>query len=181
MLKKVYSSNSLSKVNYNAKVIDIIVEFNEFNDFNYALVAAVKLKDPTTAVENLLPPDMKKAYEDFLTNVEQIIEDDYGFKIVNRRQSGRSYAYYIEFLAPGTIAGEFDVWKVRIRIADHVEKGGTSFNFNLKYKTFFRSITIGDGLEFNSYIEAIVAINRIVEGIANNDFDALNVRYESKL
>ena len=180
MLKKVYSSNSLSKINYNAKVIDIIVEFNEFNDFNYALVASVKLKDPTTAVENLLPPDMKKAYEDFLTNVEQIIEDDYGFKIVNRRQSGRSYAYYIEFLAPGTIAGEFDIWKVRIRIADHVEKGGVNYSVHYKNKTVFRSFTIGDGLEFNNYIEAIIGISKIIEGISRNNFDVLDVKYESK-
>lgn len=185
MKKVVYSSSKdYSVVNPATKTIDIMdimIVFNEeaYPTVDFDQVAAAKVIDPSISESDKLTTEAKKIHEDYITNIEDMIQFDYGFKILSSKQSGKSYAWYIEFEAPGDVQGQSAVWKVRIRIADHPPKDGKDVSVSFKNKSIFKSITIGENYEIKSAFEALGAIDKILEGISNNNFDVLFAPYSS--
>lgn len=181
MKKIVYSSKDYSGVNLATKTIDILVEFNEaaYPDIDFSQVAAAKIVDPSISDKDKLTEAAKKIYGDYISNIENMIQYDYGFRILTSKQSGKSYAWCIEFEAPGDVQGQSAIWKVRIRIADHPPKGGKDVSVSFKNKSIFKSITIGENYQIKSAFEALGVIDKILEGISNNNFDVLFAPYSA--
>ena len=168
MYRYVKSNKSTKEIRY----IDITVMFDSENQADN--VAAVNLVHPQNIKKRKRWNDTQIAfYSSFIDNVIDIVQTQ--FTILEQGQSTKSYSYYITFDATDTIQ-----YKVRFRIADHVQKPNTDkppAQISDGRKMLFRNIVIGQNKEFTSYIQVIQAITKICDGIAEGDADVMFVDY----
>ena len=168
MFRYVKSNKNKKEVRY----IDITVVFDSENISNN--IAAVNIVHPQNIKRRKRWNDAQIAfYSGFIDNVIEIIRTQ--FTIIEQGQSTKSYSYYLTFDATDTIQ-----YKVRFRIADHIQKPNTDkppTQISDGRKMLFRNIVIGQNKEFTSYVQAIQAITKICDGIAEGDADVMFVDY----
>lgn len=157
------------------KYIDILIEFTE-ESYRYGIVA-ITIVDPKNIKKKFkLTSEQKTTYISFLESVKSILKaNNFQFKDY---QSTKSYAYYFDLQINAD-----ELWTVRIRIADHEPKGVMDEDImvhkNQSEYFIIRHITIGENLEFKSYIQALSALRKICSELAKGDLHVLEKSYRN--
>lgn len=166
------------------RTIDIVVEFDPVESIESTTVEY----RPNMTPDHQYTEDQLQWYNDLIDNVIDLVEDYAGFNIEESYQSSESYSYYIKFEAftkDGESLGDF---RIKIRIADHLEpakqkaKNKHSNNNSAsnqiankgnKRLTIFRTLKINEVAQ-SGLVAVIQTMQRICDGLLEGDVSVLD-------
>ena len=114
-------------------------------------------------------------YVAFLDTIESFIAHYFG-KVDKSYQSPDSYSYYIQVSTQQPDA----IYTFRVRVTDHKLAKSQRGSSNQRNNVFFSNIIVGKQDYYANYHSAVMAIDRICQGIVNGDPYVLNEDYQNR-
>lgn len=172
MLRKVYSSKEAVPPE---RTIDItfIVDRSEEKK-----IAAANFAEPYTSNKNKLTRGEYGLYKSYIESIESMIRG-HDFKIIDSHQSKRSYSYYILFEVPNIRGSE--IWKIRLRVSDHVQDSNSENVGKTQQRSAFLWIFFGRKQLQYTFTKSIDFVYDVLNDLDEGDIESVMYKYTTYL
>ena len=142
------------------------------------LVEELEIDEEKISPEAKLKEDMGIDSLDFV-DIVVIVERNFGFKIIDKGQSGKGYSYYIDFYPVDSEGNTLELWQIRFRISDHRQNTGKDKRIDriddmtvrsTKSHVLIKSFEIGQGRKFTTLSSAMLEMKRICESLRDGEY-----------